>query len=77
MSKPPLGVKPKFIWLEERVVDLCDGIHRLRQDNLEVDGLTRLGLYCEELKEVSAMLLRERNLAAAREKLKAGRDGVH
>jgi hypothetical protein len=48
VSKPPLGIKPKVLWQEERMQELARAIYEYTMAGY-YDRLT-VGLWCEELK---------------------------
>ena len=36
MSKPPLGLTPRFIWIEQRKQDIIDAVRRYTEANKEI-----------------------------------------
>lgn len=54
MSKPPLGIQPRFMWIEIRQYELSECIERYLEACWEIpeEIFTEYNLNCEELKRI-------------------------
>lgn len=55
IEKPPLGIKPPYVFASERVSDICEAILRLNQESVVVDTDT-IRSYASELRAISDYL---------------------